>query len=168
MVFFGHIGPSLFIGRKAVGPERFDLKAAVCIAIWAELPDLIDKPIRLLHLISIPSGRLWGHTLLFSLLCVLLVRIFLKSQWPWVLATPGHLVLDSMWGGHYTLFWPLAGFTFDLPDYCPMEVLQQGYLAFYNWRWHHEPLIIISTILGEAAGLILTYAALKPLFPKKT
>ncbi|MFQ5516992.1 MAG: metal-dependent hydrolase, partial [Acidimicrobiia bacterium] len=77
----------------------------------------MDKPVgSLLWKDRFGTGRLWGHTLVFSV--VLLVAVIMltrpatvvRRQWLGLpIGTLLHLVLDGMWSSPETGWWPLAG-----------------------------------------------------------
>ncbi len=151
MLFFGHVGTSVFVSEKLQGDRSFGARALVVTALCAILPDLVDKPIQLFGFAPVPTGRLWGHTVLFSLLWCVVCRVWLKSLWPWALATPGHLLLDSMWFRPHTLAWPLFGARFDVPALAFAKPLEN-----LIWQFHHEPLELIAyVVLPDIAGLAL-------------
>jgi hypothetical protein len=58
----------------------------VAVAFCAMLPDLIDKPLYTLGLAPVNSSRLWGHTLILSLMFCLLCWRYWSSMWPWALS----------------------------------------------------------------------------------
>ena len=164
LLIFGHLGPSLIAGRYGAGKERFTWQAAALTGLWAVMPDLIDKPLYKLGFNPVLSSRLWGHSLLASALAVVLVLLFFKRSWPWVLAMPGHLILDAMWERPLTLFWPFLGNTFDTGwSPCPSEIFRQGYLAIYQWRWQLDPWLVLATLGAEFFGFILFLAAVRHL-----
>ena len=89
------------------------------VILGSLLPDLLDRPLGhwLLPEIFNPSGRLFGHTLLFLTLLVtfsLIMLRFTRSRTPLVfaLASAGHLLIDRMWESPRTLLWPLYGIRF--------------------------------------------------------
>ena len=92
------------------------------LLIGALLPDIIDKPIGLYFLRdSFSTGRIYCHTLLFSILLVLAgLYLYKRSKKLWLLVlsfvTLTHLILDQMWLHPRTLLWPLYGFTFERGD----------------------------------------------------
>jgi membrane-bound metal-dependent hydrolase YbcI (DUF457 family) len=152
------------MGRLAVGENRFAWQAAAWTILWALMPDLIDKPLFKLGLNPVWTSRLWGHSLLACVLAVVLARFIIKSSWPWVLAMPGHLLLDSMWERPHTLLWPFLGNTFDLgPLPCPPEIFARGYLAMYQWRWQTEAHLVAAILAAEIFGFILFLAAVRHL-----
>ncbi len=157
MLLFGHVGISVATAERYLPVNGETFRAMACVAFCAVLPDLLDKPIRFLGWTSEPSGRLWGHTLLFSLawcgVCATRLRVF----WPWALATPGHLVLDWMFTQPRTLFWPLLGFGFDVP-----ERVFTGPIENWLWRLDHEPeSFALSVLLPELVGLLLFISTLR-------
>jgi inner membrane protein len=81
------------------------------LMVGALLPDIMDKPLSLLHF---GSGRSIAHTLLFLLVFVTAgLFLFLWRKWKTVLVLAAgiftHLILDSMWKEPNTLFWPFRG-----------------------------------------------------------
>ena len=127
MFVFGHIGITLgiaFIISRLVLP-RIKIWNGVrpkinysFIALGAILPDLIDKPIgRILLGESVANGRLFGHTLLFVLMLVMIGFFFkLKNHRNEIFclsfAAFMHLCEDRMWEIPATLLYPLYGFGF--------------------------------------------------------
>ena len=92
------------------------------LIIGSLLPDIIDKPIGLYFLRkTFSSGRIFGHTLLFSILATLTgiysYRRYRKSQLLILsFGTITHLILDAMWHSPKTLFWPMRGHKFEKED----------------------------------------------------
>lgn len=154
MILMGHIGPSLAAGAALAG-AKLEKKALAWLGLCAILPDLVDKPIFLLGLAPAQTGRVWGHTLLFSLLWCLLCRRWLKPLWPWALATPGHLILDAMWARQHTLLWPLLGNVFDLPEH-----FFANYFLYWRWLYFNEPWTLAGLLTAEVLGLALAVRAL--------
>jgi len=85
------------------------------LLIGSLLPDIIDKPLGLLLLPSVfGGGRLFAHTLLFTLVLTLFglsLYRFRGNNGVLVLAYGSvmHLVLDSMWASPAILLWPFLG-----------------------------------------------------------
>jgi len=95
--------------RHRLGPIDYRL-----ILIGSLLPDILDKPSWLITFGDIfPSGRAYGHTLLFSMVlffCGLLLIRYKKSGLLIIsLSSIIHLILDRMWHNPVTLWWPLLG-----------------------------------------------------------
>ncbi len=149
MIFWGHIGTSLYAGQRLsrLAPGWSQLAA---LAFCGMLPDLVDKPLFYLGLTPIPSGRVWAHSLLFSGLWLLACRSWLPALWPWAWATPGHLLLDSMWNSPHTLFWPFLGNVFDLPEH-----LFANHWEHWLWLYHNQPWSAAWLLGAELTGLTL-------------
>lgn len=158
MIFLAHIGPSAWLARRLSRARPWGGAALAAVVFCALLPDLVDKPIFYLALVPTETGRVWGHTLIFSLLWCLACRRWIKPLWPWALATPGHLVLDAMWERPHTLFWPLLGNHFDLP-----EMIFPSHWHHWVWLFHNDPWVLAGLLAGEAAGLALLVLAARPL-----
>ncbi len=122
MFVFGHLGITLGIAfilfqfvlpRIGIRPKKINY---LFIAIGAILPDLIDKPIgRILLGESVANGRLFGHTLLFVLMLVMLGFFFKDHRDAVFCLSFGafmHLLEDKMWEMSATLLYPLYGFGF--------------------------------------------------------
>lgn len=80
------------------------------------LPDLVDKPVGQFLLKEVfHSGRIMGHTLLFSLVLLGLgLRRYRRGRGGLLSLGVGslfHLVLDGMWGEPAVLWWPLMGWS---------------------------------------------------------
>ncbi|OOM05679.1 hypothetical protein CLOSAC_45480 [Clostridium saccharobutylicum] len=86
--------------------------------VGAILPDLIDKPIgACLFRNTFHNSRIFAHTLLFSVLLMLIgLYIVNKHKKNKILllgiGTSIHLILDSMWLYPEILFWPYFGWRF--------------------------------------------------------
>ena len=123
------------------------------LIIGSLLPDIIDKPIGLYFLRrTFSSGRIVGHTLLFSILTTLIgVFSYLRNRntQPFVLSfgTITHLILDEMWRSPKTLFWPLGGYKFEKVDISHwIEKMFHGL--------HTEPKIYVPELIG---AVVLTW-----------
>ena len=131
MLLFGHLGITLgiFFGLGIFLPRLKTLINPRYLAIGAILPDLIDKPIgEVIFASTFSSGRIIGHTLLFSLLLFLIgLYMYGKRRDIRVLSlTSGaflHLFEDQMGSDPQTFLWPLFGWSFprDSRDYIGLE-----------------------------------------------
>jgi len=143
----GHVG--VVVGLIVSGllvAKRPDLLGKVdfrLVAVFAMLPDIIDKPLG--HFIlgeNLNNGRIFTHSLVFLLvftaLCVILFR---KMFWAYALPVLGHQVLDFMWEVPNTWFWPLLGWRFKSYD---IDVWEHWIDALFT-----DPYVMI----GELAGL---------------
>jgi len=80
------------------------------VALAAMAPDLSDKALALSGLSKHRTGQVWGHTLFFVHLPLLLGTLILRPRWlPYALAFNSHLLTDRMWRFPHTLFHPLFG-----------------------------------------------------------
>lgn len=166
MLLFGHLGVTLgiFFGLSIFVPR---LKAIInprYLAIGALLPDLIDKPVGEILLASIfASGRIFGHTLIFSLL-LLLISLYLydrRKDIKGLSITSGsflHLFEDLIPSDPDIFLWPLFGWTFprDSRDYVGLEHLVNMFVRSF----HIEFLLshtaeIMATITGIIIGALL-------------
>ena len=86
------------------------------------LPDIIDKPVgQLLFRETFSSGRIFSHTLLFTVLLSLSGIYFYRryhKNWLAAFAVGSliHLILDRVWQTPRTLFWPFLGLAFERAD----------------------------------------------------
>jgi len=104
MLLFAHLGLTLAAGRLA---SRADL---AYLALGSLLPDIIDKPLRLVVFGTPAMGRTVAHTFLFLLIITLLAIHFHDLRiWSISGGVLAHLVLDFMWRSPVILFWPLLG-----------------------------------------------------------
>lgn len=71
MIFFGHIGISIFLGG-------FFSLSLFAVLTGALIPDVIDKTLLLLGLIN--TGRFIGHTLFLGILISLVVHIIFRRK----------------------------------------------------------------------------------------
>jgi inner membrane protein len=104
--------------------ERIGLKALsgfldIRLLLFGSLfPDIIDKP---LEFVGFGNGRSITHTLLITLLVVLVARFLsLNYKKTWLMAIAvgmcTHLILDLMWLNPHTLLWPVYGWSFPAPE----------------------------------------------------
>jgi len=159
MIFFGHLGLTGFVSQRLSSDNTIGWRELAKVAFCAMLPDLIDKPLYMLGLAPVNSSRIWGHTLIFSLMFCLLCWRYWASLWPWALATPGHLLLDRLWVHPATLLWPLLGNRFDAT--IPPGLNHLRFLEFLRWRWGLEPFSVIIDLVAEGAGVVLFMLLLK-------
>ena len=149
MFILGHIGIMvaiifLLLHYNTRWRPNFDIR---WLALGAVLPDLIDKTIGLLIFPQyIDNGRIYAHTLLFSIILTVLAfhfknRISISVSFgAWT-----HLAFDKMWEVPDTLAWPAYGLIFPKTD-------------FYPGRWIEmlftDPYIYSTEILG--AGILFS------------
>lgn len=174
MLLFGHLGITLgiFFGLGIFVPRLKTLIDPRYLAIGALLPDLIDKPLgEIIFASTFSSGRIIGHTLLFSFLLFLIgLYMYEKRRDIRVLSlTSGaffHLFEDQMGSAPQTLFWPLFGWSFprDSRDYIGLEHI----LVMFRDSFHLEFLQNhIIEILGVVIGFILAYYLSKKIMEKE-
>jgi len=134
--------------------SRIDLRL---LAFAALLPDVIDKPLGHYLLPNVfDSGRIFAHTLLFTLLLFVIgIVLYLKRGRIWgltlALGSASHLVLDSMWRTPETLFWPAYGWGFPA----------SGVTNLWRTLWEaltSHPSVYVPEIIGIA---ILGYIGLR-------
>ena len=166
MILFGHLGLTYAIVRSVdkislKGRKKIDYRL---VLVGSMLPDLADKPvIFLLSSNSIHSGRIFAHTLLFTLLLSIAGILVLKKysrSWLLVLACSSfiHLLLDSMWHYPDTLFWPAYG----LSSIMEQEFSSVTVNSIYN------VILNLSTGLPELIGfLIITFLGIRLLIKKQ-
>ncbi len=139
MLIFGHVGLTT-AAAQAVRPGE-DLRAP---ALMSLLPDLIDKPVRVLWPALVnDSTRGFAHSLAGAAV-VLIALVAARGRRPrtallWA-CYAGHLVLDRMWlaQDRIVLLWPLLG---PFPRPGPGSVLL-AHLNYYD-------------VGGEFVGLLL-------------
>lgn len=163
MIFFGHLGLTLAAAgtlEKAAGNrlsnffKRLDYRV---LLLGSLLPDLTDKPVAFIFRDTFGgASRLYGHTLLFSVL-LLLLGILLWNRFKisgWLTLAAGaavHQVLDGMWQIPITFYWPLLGWTFP-------AVERKDYLHFLIAKLTTDP----GTYIPEATGLaIIIYLTIR-------
>jgi membrane-bound metal-dependent hydrolase YbcI (DUF457 family) len=102
-------GERLFPARWLPFDYRF-------VVVGAVLPDLIDKPLRLLDF-GVPHGHTYAHTLLFSLLVIICGSLIIRRSGDarvllLGLGSLSHPLVDPVIVYPRTLFWPLFGLDF--------------------------------------------------------
>jgi membrane-bound metal-dependent hydrolase YbcI (DUF457 family) len=174
MLLFGHLGITLgiFFGLGIFIPRLRTIIDPRFLAIGALLPDLVDKPLgRVIFASSISNGRIIGHTLLFSLLLLLLgLYLYEKRRDIKVLALATgsffHIFEDQMWEQPQTLFWPLHGFSFprDHTDYTGLEYLLKMFEQSFRSGFSE---IHMPEIMGMGIMVLMTLYWLKKRLGKK-
>jgi hypothetical protein len=135
------------------------------LILGAVLPDLIDKPLGTLLLRDTFNGhgRIFAHTLLFSLV-LLLLGMYLYKQRDSLgllvvgLGSAGHLILDGMWRARWTetLLWPLQGWTF--PEY---EHDFGGWIEEMLEALSTNPAVFLPEAIGAAVIGVMTLYILR-------
>jgi len=148
MLVFGHIGFTVitFYTFQRIRTLRFDFDYRLII-FGSLLPDIIDKPIGyILFQKYYENGWIYGHTLLFSLL-LLILSYFIKTKYLMVgLASLLHLVEDGV--AIYmprTFLWPLLGWSFDKNEVFTSKWIEYTILGLYTNKY-----IQITEITGAA------------------
>lgn len=118
MYLLAHLGITLLAWealRRTLPARRAFAAPLLAVAAGALLPDLVDKPLG--HLVlHWDAGRLFAHTLLFTLVLGLAAGALLRP-WPragsllaaLAFGSGAHLLLDRMWLEPAVLLWPLLG-----------------------------------------------------------
>lgn len=140
MMPLGHIGIPLLL---PIVNKDLDLDVRLLV-IGAMLPDLIDKPLG--HLIfPEDNGRIFAHTLLFSIL-LLMVGLRFRPFLSISIGTSFHHILDGIFLDPGTSLWPLLG---------PF-----GSYDFEVYQWLEafvEPYVISEEIIGLLMIVILAW-----------
>lgn len=124
------------------------------VLIGSLLPDILDKPSWLITLGDIfPSGRAYGHTLLFSMVLFVCGLMLIKYKKSWLLiislSSIIHLILDRMWTNPVALWWPLLG---------PMQRADAtGWMSDIIGALFSNPGVYISEIIGLIIILLMGY-----------
>ncbi|AKB36705.1 hypothetical protein MSSAC_2115 [Methanosarcina siciliae C2J] len=170
MLLFGHLGVTLgiFFGLGLFIPRLRTIIDPRYLVIGAILPDLIDKPIgEVIFASTFSSGRIIGHTLLFSLLLFMIgLYMYERSRDIRGLSlTAGsflHLFEDQMWSDPQTFLWPLFGWSFprESRDYVGLEHLMDMFEASFHLEFLQSHVI---EILGLSIGFVLAYYLSKKL-----
>ena len=121
------------------------------VAAGAMLPDLIDKPLGIYLLRrQLGSGRIYGHTLLFSLALILGGSLVSRRWRQWLLSlglgVVTHILADRVMFSPRNFFWPLGGFRF--PRDRRME--RWGWRMMH--RYYSDPQILSSEV---ASALVM-------------
>ncbi|MDF1595514.1 MAG: metal-dependent hydrolase [Acidimicrobiia bacterium] len=115
-MIFWHVGGTVLAFRYVFRDPNVDLRF---LALGAILPDLIDKPIgTILFADTFESGQIFGHSLLFSSMLMVMVLLFTgrgvrrRRLMALAIGSLFHLVLDGMWTVKETFLWPAFGWGF--------------------------------------------------------
>lgn len=94
MLIFGHIGITLGIAWLVESRLKIKMDYKLII-IGSLLPDIIDKPVGMI-ILPLHNGRIFGHTLLFILILLLIGLKYRKSLFL-SFASFLHLIEDEIW-----------------------------------------------------------------------
>ena len=148
MLVFGHIGLTLGVARAL--SREIDAR---WVAVASLLPDLIDKPLRVLAPVFTQGNtRTVGHSLTVMLVCMALVafplRRTIRGARVVALVLPVHLLLDGMWVSdmRVSLLWPWAGSAFP-----PLHEVGVPGLWAHLGRDLSDPM----NLAGELGGLLV-------------
>lgn len=160
MLLFAHTG--LTAGMAALLEKSAARSAAGSVLIFdyrlvlvgSVLPDIIDKPLGLIILgSSLGNSRIFGHTLLFTLLLAIFGIILKRNSGSLGLLTLAggsfvHLMLDQMWLRPQALFWPALGASFprENPDNWLSNVLNYGFT---------HPAVYVPEMVGGAIVIVV-------------
>ena len=149
MLLFGHIGITLGIAWFAGSKLKVKMDYRL-IVVGSLLPDIIDKPVGMI-LLPLENGRVFGHTLLFILVLLLIGLKYRKSLFL-SFASFFHLIEDEMWSEAETLLWPLLGFEFPAKEHANFYEYLERIVSEYAPSFSH---VFISEVVGLA--LILAF-----------
>ena len=166
MLILGHLGCALAatqVGEstyRRVSGRRLSAAAKLIdyriLAVGAMLPDIVDKPLSLIAVPGVLDGvtRNIGHTLLFSLLLLLVWRLNsgrkLNFLLPLAIGSGLHLLFDGMFTIPSTLLSPFLGWEF-IEEGHSADLFTALPLPSLPWNVHW---IVFSELLG---GLLLTH-----------
>ena len=157
IVFFWHVGASLWLFRWIFRDPKVDVRFLILGAI---VPDLIDLPIgTLLFVDRYATGELWAHSLVAASLYMSAVLILTRRgrrRRAWMAVGVGwlfHLLLDGMWFSEGVFLWPFFGW--ELPEGVgPYWAMAWERALSDPWRWVLEALGLAYLIwLWFAVGL---------------
>ncbi len=168
MLLFGHLGVTLgiFFGLGIFIPRLKTIIDPRYLVIGAILPDLIDKPIgEVIFASTFASGRIVGHTLLFSLL-LFFIGLYMYERKRDIrglsLASGSflHLFEDQMGSDPQTFLWPLFGWNFprDSRDYVGVEHILEMFEASFHLEFLQSHVMeILGVVIGVIIGMILAF-----------
>lgn len=178
MLLFGHLGVTLgiFFVLGVFIPRLRTIINPRYLVIGAILPDLIDKPIgEVIFASTFSSGRIVGHTLLFSLLLFLIgLYMYERRRDIRVLSLASgsflHLFEDRMVSDPQTFLWPLFGWSFprDSRDYVGLEhIIEMLEESFHLEFLQNHILEILGVVIGVIIGMILAVYLSKKIIGKE-
>lgn len=149
--------------NKAANPgaiARFKAIDYRLVLLGAMLPDIIDKPLGAFLPITFSSGRLFCHTLLFTLMIALQGLDLYRRGKPWLVTISFgcsiHLILDEMWLMPQTFLWPLYGLSFERWD--PSSYVWSVDYGKMIIEWLlRDPQIFVPELVGAAIILGLVW-----------
>lgn len=94
------------------------------LALCSMLPDIIDKPLAILVFTGANTSQLITHSLIFSVVLLVISLLWWRSALPYMLAFAGHVVLDRMWNHTESFWWPIYGWNV-FWEYKPMNTAKE-------------------------------------------
>ena len=123
------------------------------VLIGSLLPDILDKPSWLIFGDIFPSGRAYGHTLLFSMVLFFCGLLLIRYKKTWLLIISWssiiHLILDQMWHNPVTLWWPLLG--------AMQRADTTDWLSYITRALFSDPGSYIPEVIGLTIVLLMGY-----------
>ncbi len=141
--------------RYSVARLTRDILATIdyrAVLLGSMLPDILDKPTWLFAFGDLfPTGRGYGHSLLFNLILLIGALVLLRYRRSWLLtisfSSLSHLLLDEIWNDPVVLLWPLLG---ALP-----KSETAGWYCYIIKALFSDPSVYIPEIAGFAILLLL-------------
>jgi hypothetical protein len=153
LLLLAHLG--LTAGAVRIS-QRFVLKRRVdyrLVALMAILPDLVDRPLHIFVIPGAQSGRLFAHTLIFSLVLLASLVAIRRDLWIYGILPLFHVLMDFQGMSAEQFFWPFLGA--DLSNVHisagPAETVGQSYADRVGDRIHD----ILGTYTGAGFWSIL-------------
>jgi membrane-bound metal-dependent hydrolase YbcI (DUF457 family) len=147
MLIFGHAGITL--GIAWLIESKFKVKMDYrMIIIGSLLPDIVDKPVGII-LLPLNNGRIFGHTILFTLILLLIGLKYRKIIFL-SFASFLHLIEDEMWKEPKALLWPSFGFEFPVKENLSFYEYVGKILSEYTPSLSY---VFISEVIGLAIVL---------------
>jgi hypothetical protein len=153
MYFFFHLITGIILGFLLSDMFK-DHRWVLPCAVGAILPDLIDKPLgHIFFAETIAYGRIYGHTLLFFFL-VLILGLLVWHFWktPLMLAVSvgvfSHSILDFMW-------WEMENWTYPFMGPFAGKLSGDEILILFHGEISNPSEIVLVTVFSAAIVLVL-------------
>ncbi|MFX0048017.1 MAG: metal-dependent hydrolase [Candidatus Hermodarchaeota archaeon] len=131
-----HVAVPLFIFELPFIKKKFEFNR-FALVIGSVLPDIIDKSLLFLN---IGFGRGFSHTILFSLMSVLIIHFIVKKKMrisiPFLLGLTFHLILDLP---EVPLFYPFMSYEF---------IVVEDPLGLWFYKLLNDPKVYLTEIVG--------------------
>jgi hypothetical protein len=106
LAHLGYTTAAVRVSQKLALKRHLDYRL---VALMAILPDIIDRALYVFAVPGAQSGRLFAHTLIFSLVVLAVSVVIRRDLWIYGILPLFHLLMDLQGLSAHQFFWPFLG-----------------------------------------------------------